>query len=145
LIAATHSHTGPLYFDALRTFLHERAVAQNGRDQQETVDYPSVLSEKLAGVIAAAKNAARPVELAAGVAKQTGLSFNRRFHMKDGTVVFNPGKLNPNIVRAAGPIDPDLGLVLLRDRRQDQAVASLTVFALHLDTTGGTEYSAYYP
>ena len=91
-----------------------------------------------------AKAAARPIELAAGIAKQTGLSFNRRFHMKDGKIVFNPGKLNPNIVRAAGPIDPDLGFVLFRDR-QRQAFAALTVFALHLDTTGGTEYSADYP
>jgi len=145
MVAATHSHTGPLYFDALRTFLHERAVEKNGSDPQETIDYPSALAEKLAGAIVQAKTAAKPVELAAGVAKQTGLSFNRRFHMKDGTVVFNPGKLNPNIVRAAGPIDPDLGLVLLRDHRQGQAFASLTVFALHLDTTGGTEYSADYP
>jgi len=145
MVAATHSHTGPLYFDALRTFLHERAVEKNGSDPQETIDYPTRLVEKLADAMVQAKTTAKPVELAAGVAKQTGLSFNRRFHMKDGTVVFNPGKLNPNIVRAAGPIDPDLGLVLLRDRRQDQAVASLTVFALHLDTTGGTEYSADYP
>jgi hypothetical protein len=36
-------------------------------------------------------------------------------------------------------------LVLFRDRRQRQPFASLTVFALHLDTTGGTEYSADYP
>ena len=48
LVAATHSHTGPLYFDALRTFLHERAVEKNGRDPQETLDYPSALAEKLA-------------------------------------------------------------------------------------------------
>ncbi len=145
LVAATHSHTGPLYFDALRTFLHDRAVQKNGSDPQESIDYPSALAERLVGAIVQAKAAAKPVDLAAGVAKQAGLSFNRRFHMKDGTVVFNPGKLNPNIVRAAGPIDPDLGLVLLRDRRQGQAIASLTVFALHLDTTGGTEYSADYP
>src|SRR5438093_878093 len=145
LVAATHSHTGPLYFDALRTFLHERAVEKNKSDPQETIEYPSALAEKLAGAIVRAKAAGKPVELAAGVPKQTGLSFNRRFHMKDGTVVFNPGKLNPNILRAAGPIDPDLSLVLLRDRRQRQAFASLTVFALHLDTTGGTEYSADYP
>ena len=138
LVAATHSHTGPLYFDALRTFLHERAVEKNGSDPQETIDYPSVLAEKLAGAIVQAKAAGKPVELAAGIAKQTGLSFNRRFHMQDGTVVFNPGKLNPNIVRAAGPIDPEVGFVLFRDRRQRQAFASLTVFALHLDTTGGT-------
>src|SRR5438876_8108589 len=145
LVAATHSHTGPLYFDALRTFLHERAVEKNGTDPQETIDYPSALAEKLAGAIVQAKAAGRPVELAAGVARQTGLSFNRRFHMKDGTVVFNPGKLNPNIVRAAGPIDPGLGLVVFRERQQDRPLASLAVFALHLDTTGGTEYSADYP
>ena len=144
LVAATHSHTGPLYFDALRTFLHERAVEKDGSDPQETLDYPSALAEKLAGAIVQAKAAAKPIELAAGIAKQTGLSFNRRFHMKDGKIVFNPGKLNPNIVRAAGPIDPDLGFVLFRDR-QRQAFAALTVFALHLDTTGGTEYSADYP
>ena len=145
LVAATHSHTGPLYFDALRTFLHERAVEKNGSDPQETIDYPAALAEKLAGAIVQAKAAGKPVELAAGIAKQTGLSFNRRFHMKDGTVLFNPGKLNPNIVRVAGPIDPDVGFVVFRDRRQRQALASLTVFALHLDTTGGTEYSADYP
>src|SRR6266567_3099459 len=144
LVAATHSHTGPLYFDALRTFLHERAVEKNGSDPQETIDYPAALEEKLASAIVQAKAAGKPVRLAAGIAKQTGLSFNRRFHMKDGPVVFNPGKLNPNIVRVAGPIDPDVGFVLFRDR-QRQAFAALTVFALHLDTTGGTEYSADYP
>jgi neutral ceramidase len=145
LIAATHSHTGPLYFDALRTFLHEHAIANHGTDPQETVDYSSVLAEKLADVVGRARAAARPVTLAAAIAKQTGLSFNRRFHMKDGTVVFNTGKLNPNIVRAAGPVDPDAASVFFRDRKQERTLASLTVFALHSDTTGGTEYSADYP
>ena len=63
LIAATHSHTGPLYFDALRTFLHQRAATRNGNDPQETVDYASVLAEKLADAISVAKKDARPVEL----------------------------------------------------------------------------------
>src|ERR1051326_5575544 len=145
LVAATHSHTGPLFFDALRTFLHERAVEKTGGDPQERVDYPATLAEKIGDAIARAQAAAKPVNLAAGLTRQAGLSFNRRFHMKDGTVVFNPGKLNPNIVRAAGPIDPDVGLVLFRDRPERKPLASLTVFALHLDTTGGTEYSADYP
>lgn len=55
----------------------------------------------------------------------------------------NPGKLNPNIVRPAGPTDPQVGL--LEFRRSGQPFAGLTVFALHCDTTGGTEYSADYP
>src|SRR5205807_3391265 len=66
LIAATHSHTGPLYFDALRTFLHQRAATRNGNDPQETVDYASVLAEKLADVIASAIKESRPVTWEAG-------------------------------------------------------------------------------
>jgi neutral ceramidase len=65
--------------------------------------------------------------------------------MKDGTVVFNPGRQNPNIVRAAGPIDPEVGLALFRSVKTNEPVGLLTVFALHCDTTGGTQYSADYP
>jgi neutral ceramidase len=143
LIAATHSHTGPLYAGALRQYFHDRAVAAKGADPQEKIDYPAVLAAKIAEAIDKAARSVRPVALSAGMARQEGLSFNRRFHMKDGTVQFNPGKLNPNIVRPAGPIDPDVGL--LRFRAGDKELALLTVFALHLDTVGGTEYSADYP
>jgi len=146
LIAATHSHTGPLYEDALRKYFHDTAVAEHGSDPCEKVDYAEVLIEKLTGVIAQANAAAKPVRLAAGSAEQHGLSFNRRFHMKDGTVQFNPGVLNPDIVRAAGPIDPEVGIVLFQDEEGDNdAVAAIVNFALHLDTVGGTNYSADYP
>jgi hypothetical protein len=77
--------------------------------------------------------------------EQQGLSFNRRFHMKDGTVRFNPGVLNPDIVRAAGPIDPQVGIVFFREASGGGAVAAMVNFALHLDTVGGTLYAADYP
>ncbi len=143
LIAATHSHTGPLYSGALRQYFHDRAIADKGSDPHEKIDYSAVLAAKIAEAIDKAANSTRPAALSAGVARQEGLSFNRRFHMKDGTVQFNPGKLNPNIIRPAGPIDPDVGL--LRFRADDKDLALLTVFALHLDTVGGTEYSADFP
>lgn len=144
VIGATHSHTGPLYEGALRNYFHARAVAKNGNDPQEETDYPKLLTEKIVEAIVLADKAAAPSLLSAGIAKQEGISFNRRFHMKDGSVVFNPGKLNPDIVRVAGPIDPDVGLMLIRDAK-DKPIASLTVFALHLDTVSGTEYSGDYP
>ena len=50
LLAATHSHTGPLYFDALRDYFHEKAVAQQGKDPCEQRDYPS---ELVAGIVKA--------------------------------------------------------------------------------------------
>jgi neutral ceramidase len=144
LLAATHSHTGPLYFDALRDYLHEKAVAEHGSDPCEAEDYPSLLVARMVEAIRRADSRLRPVQLEAGVVQQQGLSFNRRFHMKDGSVRFNPGVLNPDIVRPAGPIDPNAGVVLVRDGDR-KAVAGLVNFALHLDTVGGTLYAADYP
>jgi neutral ceramidase len=146
LIAATHSHTGPLYFGALRKHFHETAVAEHGSDPCEKVNYSEELAEKLVGVITQANAAVKPVILSAGSAEQHDLSFNRRFHMKDGTVRFNPGLLNPDIVRAAGPIDPEVGMVFLREADGDSdPIAAIVNFALHLDTVGGTNYAADYP
>lgn len=145
-IAATHSHTGPLFGGALRNHLHDVAVAANPekRDPRETVDYPRQLTERLVEVIVKADKASRPGRIAAGMTKRDDLSFNRRFHMKNGTVQFNPGKLNRDIVRVAGPIDPDVGVLAVQDAT-GKTMSALTVFALHLDTVGGTEYSADYP
>lgn len=144
LLAATHTHTGPLYCGALRKRFHDSAVAKHGTDPCEAVDYPKELAAKLAQTIADAASALKPMSLAAGTCEQQGLSFNRRFHMKDGPVRFNPGVLNPNIVRAAGPIDPQVGVVMVRDAA-GKPRAALVNFALHLDTVGGTQYAADYP
>ena len=143
VICATHTHTGPLY-EALRDYFHEAALKKGQADPQEKVDYPAFLTEQLIEVVAAAQAHLRPAELQVGVARQEGLSFNRRFWMKNGKVVFNPGQLNPDIVRPAGPIDPDVGIVLARDPDAPEPFAGLTVFAVHSDTVGGTEYSADY-
>src|SRR5579875_3268044 len=35
LIAATHSHTGPLYSGAMREYFHDRAIADKGSDPHE--------------------------------------------------------------------------------------------------------------
>ncbi len=145
LLAATHSHTGPLYFGALRNHFHGLALARDGQDSCEKVDYASLLGERIVQAIQRADAGAQPVRLEAGVTQQQGLSFNRRFHMKDGSVRFNPGVLNPDIVRVAGPIDPAVGIVLFRTRAENAAVAGLVNFALHLDTVGGTKYAADYP
>src|SRR5688500_6293958 len=39
-VAATHTHTAPLYSGALREHFHRKAVEKHGRDPQEEVDYP---------------------------------------------------------------------------------------------------------
>jgi hypothetical protein len=150
LVAATHSHTGPLYFGALREHFHRKAAAAapDGKDPHEAIDYPAELTSKVVAAVERARKAARAVNVSVLAAHEERLSFNRRFHMRDGTVRFNPGKKNPDIVRPAGPIDPDLHFVLFREAGKGEpgpALFGLTVFALHLDTVGGTEYSADFP
>ncbi len=145
VIAATHSHTGPLYFGALRAHFRRKSIEQHGSDPHEKIDYTDLLVDKLVAAVQAAQSSQQPVQLAAGYALENRLSFNRRFHLKNGTVRFNPGQLNPNIVRPAGPIDPEVGLVSVTPTAGGQPLAAVVAFALHLDTVGGTEYSADYP
>ena len=134
VIAATHTHTGPLYWGALRDFFHRRAVRREGSDSSETVDYAAELTAKIVSAVDEAISQLRPVALEAGAVQQPGLAFNRRFHMKDGSVRFNPGVLNPDIVRPAGPIDPQLGMLFLSAAGSSRPVAALINYALHLDT-----------
>lgn len=143
-IAATHTHTGPMFSGPRARLFTEQAAAKYGTDPLAAMKYPESLRDRLVEVIVAADAGLSPAALEFVRPTEDRLSFNRRFHMKDGTVRFNPGVLNPDIVRAAGPTDPDLPFVLIT--KDGKPVGSLTVFALHLDTVGGgTEYSADYP
>jgi neutral ceramidase len=145
LIAATHSHTGPLFDDVRRDYFHQTSVKELGHDPRESLYYPDYLAERIAVAVKQAYGMCAPGVLRAGVAEQTGLSFNRRYHMKNGQVRFNPGQLNPEIVRPAGPIDPEAGWLLVHGRGSEQPLGGLVIFACHCDTAGGTEYSADFP
>ncbi|MGI8965792.1 MAG: neutral/alkaline non-lysosomal ceramidase N-terminal domain-containing protein, partial [Limisphaerales bacterium] len=140
LIAATHSHTGPLFDDTRRKYLHDAALAKFGNDPAEKIYYPDFLAGALVKVIGQAAAQLQPAELETTVARREALAFNRRYHMKNGKVACNPGVLNPNIVRPAGPVDPDVGVLLIKI--QKKFLGGLTVFAVHLDCVGGTLYSA---
>ncbi len=99
------------------------------------------LTGSVVEAITQAQAALQPVTLKSGTGQQFHVSFNRRYFMKDGSVVFNPMFLNPDIVRPAGTIDPDVGVVLFYDAT-GKPVSSLVNFALHLDIV--KEYGAVY-
>lgn len=145
VMAATHSHTGPLFDDVRRDYLHQAALAKYGADPQEKIDYPAYLTAQLSRVIVEAKANLHSAKVEAGITTQPGLPFNRRYYMKDGTVAFNPGQLNTNIVGPAGPVDSDVGILMVESARHSKTIGGLTVFAMHADTVGGTEFSADYP
>jgi neutral ceramidase len=145
MIAATHSHTGPLFGNVARDFFHERALAEHGRDDREQVDYSEFLTTRVVEALKNANSSLRPAELSFVSQHQGGISFNRRYHMNNGLVRFNPGQGNPDIVKPAGPIDPEVSSLMFSDIARGQFLGGLTVFACHTDTLGGTQYGADYP
>ncbi|MCC9604568.1 neutral/alkaline non-lysosomal ceramidase N-terminal domain-containing protein [Blastopirellula sp. JC732] len=140
VVAATHSHTAPDYTKEL--YLHL------GGERQDPLraEYIKKLIAGPVDAIAQAHAAAAPSQLRAGVATQkTPVSFNRRFVMRDGSVRTWMNLANPDVVRAAGPIDPDVGILAIDSADGSVTRGVLSNFALHLDTVGGTNWSADYP
>jgi hypothetical protein len=143
ILSATHTHTGPDYGKELYAVTTGRPIPK-GRQSREP--YVPRLIEAIASAIVQANDSAKPMAVAAGAAVQDApVAFNRRFLMKDGTVRTWGSLKDPNVVHAAGPIDPEIGMVVFRDPVRDAPSAVVSSFALHLDTVGGTEWSADYP
>ena len=140
VIAATHSHTAPDYMKELYLYL--------GKEKQKELRkkyIENLISEPVEAIVQAYADA-KPSLLATGAAIQkTPVAFNRRFVMRDGSVKTWQKLSNPEVIRAAGPIDPDIGLLTIRNTKDGKHRGILSNFALHLDTVGGMKWSADYP
>lgn len=140
VISATHTHTAPDYMKELWLYLGEAP------QDRLRADYIQELINGLVAVIGQADSDCRPATLATGAAEQTTpVAFNRRFVMRDGSVRTWQSYSNPEVIRAAGPIDPQIGLLVVRDPENGDVRGVLSNFALHLDTVGGQRWSADYP
>lgn len=146
MISATHSHTGPLmrsrFLEAVAA--REAAEPNGGEAQRLAAQYLELLPLKIADSVRIAASRLAPARAGFGAGREESLVFYRRFLMKDGSVRTNPGKLNPDIVRPAGTPDPDV-LVVYFERDDGSPLATYVNYALHLDTVGGTYYSADFP
>jgi len=138
MISATHAHTGPVIPKK------DGRDSPTGKSAEILSMYISKLPALIAESIKQANDALKPAKISVGLGHEESISFNRRFFMTDGTVGWNPGKLNPKIIKPAGPIDPDV-FVLYAETNDGKPVSTYVNFALHLDNTGGTEISADLP
>lgn len=140
VVSATHSHTAPDYMKEMVLYLSEE------EQNPERVAYIKQLLNGPVQAIVQAHDSARPARLQAGAAVQEiPVAFNRRFVMRDGSVRTWMTHAHPDVVRAAGPIDPEIGMLVVRDDETSRPHGVLSSFALHLDTVGGTRWSADYP
>ncbi|MDD5728656.1 MAG: hypothetical protein PHV59_08840 [Victivallales bacterium] len=129
LFAATHTHTGPYTCNCF----------------SDSTD-AGYLSELITKTVSAVKRAAAnpaPAELLATRTECSNLAFNRRFLMKDGTVLTNPGKLNKDVVCPEGAMDPEIPLLAVRQHGKLRLLIANIVN--HTDTIGGDMVSADWP
>jgi neutral ceramidase len=129
-LCATHTHTGPEVGDVFDTVSRNEA-------------YLDFAAEQTAAAVKEALADLAPAEFAAGSVEDNPFAFNRRYWMKDGKVVTNPGKMNPNVVKPEGPVDRQVGV--LEIRRGGKTAGLVVNLSNHTDTTAGEKVSADWP
>jgi neutral ceramidase len=127
-IACTHTHTGPV---------------MNTRLFSEDLEYNAYIGRKLSDVAALAIADLKPATVSIGRSTAPGISFVRRFRMKDGKIQTNPGVGNPNVLEPIGT--PDETVQLVRIQRENAEEILLVNFQVHPDVIGGNKFSADYP
>ncbi len=134
MISATHSHTGPIV-DTKNRF---------GGQSELVKGYRASLPARIAEAVRQAESRLAPVTLSVAHGQESSIAFNRRYHMKDGSVGWNPGKGNPLILKPAGTIDPDVP-VLYFETADKKPLATYVNYAVHLDNIGQPLISADMP
>ncbi len=115
LIGASHSHSsGPTGMilpgeydgadDLAKQLAYEKSSCSDAKYLERVV-------EQIAAAVCDADAKRAEALCGVGSGHEDKVAFNRRFHMKNGLTFTHPGKRNPDIVKPAGPIDPEVGVV----------------------------------
>ena len=129
LIGASHTHSGGPIVSCFET--------------EADPAYADLVADRIAEAVIAANARLHGAEIGVGTGHEPSISFNRRFLMRDGRQMTHPGKGNVDIVRPAGPIDPDVGVLAARDPG-GTLMGVFVNFACHLTIGNGPGFSADY-
>ena len=129
LYCATHTHTGPY---TCELFGYDPAP-----------EYMQSVAEKTVLALKNAYASLAPAELYTATTECSTLAFNRRFIMKNGKTLTNPGKLNPEIDHPEGGIDPKI--IMVEIRQNGRPALLMANISNHTDTIGGDWVSADWP
>lgn len=141
MISATHTHTAPAL--PRGTFIDQ----VNKANTPESKAYAAKLPGLVAVAVAEAKAKLAPATAWAASGRCEGISFNRRvLRQGEAKAIWQPQQLDPKRDTPAGPVDPELGLMVFRAANQEaQPLAAYLNFAMHPTSMGGTRISADYP
>ena len=130
MVNATHTHTAVAVADLL------------GVD--EDTEYTEWVPLKIADAVELAVWRLQPARVGFASVNEDRITFNRRWHMKDGTVRFNPGVNNPDLVKPTGTIDPEVAMMFV-EADDGTPLSAVANFSLHyIGTDNGNALSADY-
>lgn len=129
VISATHTHSAATM----------AGVFQSDPDP----DYLKTLPERIAAGLIQAYQNLEPAELGWAVGSDSTQVFNRRWLLKEGETAedpfggktdrarMNPGYNNPQVSKPAGPIDPDVTILVARSLKDQRPLALFANYSLH--------------
>ena len=123
LISAIHTHTAP-----------------DINNCPTSAEYRKFAAVRAAEALDDAMKNIEEGEVFTAMAQDARYQFNRRYWMKDGSVLTNPGKLNPEIDRPEGTIDPQIPIIAIKNAEGIKLLMASIVN--HTDTIGGCGVSA---
>ena len=150
-----HSKTGIARENMMMSATHTHSsISATGKNRlirdKELRDYQRFLVMRIADGVQRAANNLEPARIGWASGSEPGQVFNRRCYMNPGTpmpnpfggrdkVVMNPGRGNPNILKAAGPTDPEIAFLSVQSVA-GRPIALLANYSLHY--VGGGERGA---
>lgn len=127
LVSATHSHSA--------------GTCSNVFQSSPDPAYTDLVTRRIGDAITQAYLDRVPAKIAWGSGSVPDEVFNRRWHMKEGTapetpfgkvdpVKMNPGAGNPNLVKPAGPVDPEVSFLAFREPG-GRMISLFAAYSLH--------------
>lgn len=109
--------------------------------------YTRMVAEGITSAVVTAYGSRGEHEIGIGTGLQEGITFNRRFVLRNGKEATHPGKPgtphHDEIVAPAGPVDESVGVLAARDA-SGRIVGAVVNFACHSTVVGGTQFSPDY-
>ncbi len=129
-INMSHTHTGPLVGKDFAS------------DLKSSQSYDEFLIASICDAVVYAINDLHESNLETGQAQAKNISFIRRYRMKDGSVMTNPGPNNENIDYALGTPNETVKIVkIVRDNTDDILIVN---YGTHTDSVSGEYITADY-
>ena len=128
IICAIHTHTGPDFRPA------------DALDDERTRYAFNQLIDKTVMAVERAIMNLQPGEIEYGSVYNNPYAFVRRYWMKNGTIVTNPGRCNPDVDKPESDLDRTIGII--RIIQNGKTAALICNIYNHGDTIGGNLVSA---